>query len=135
MPPDRACRSPFPGHLRPRSRYPMFDFVAWRRWFYILSLAIVVPGIISLALPGGLRPGIDFTSGTLIVLRFANEPEQAAVRRALAEVDHGEAVVQRANNGTYLIRTRPLRQVTDEVPADVGGTEVASERNAVLGHL
>jgi preprotein translocase subunit SecF len=110
----------------------MFDFVAWRRWFYLLSIAIVVPGIISLALPGGLRPGIDFTSGTLIVLRFTNDVEQEAVRRSLAEVDHDEAIVQRANDGTFLIRTRPLRQVTDET---TDGSEASSERTAVLDHL
>jgi preprotein translocase subunit SecF len=110
----------------------MFDFVAWRRWFYLLSIAIVVPGIISLALPGGLRPGIDFTSGTLIVLRFANDVEQEAVRRALAGVDHDEAIVQRANDGTFLIRTRPLRQVTDEA---TDGGEASSERTTVLDHL
>jgi preprotein translocase subunit SecF len=110
----------------------MFDFVAWRRWFYLLSIAIVVPGIISLALPGGLRPGIDFTSGTLIVLRFAGDVEQEAVRRSLAEVDHDEAIVQRANDGTFLIRTRPLRQVTDET---TDGSEASSERTAVLDHL
>jgi preprotein translocase subunit SecF len=91
-----------------------------------------VPGIISLALPGGLRPGIDLTSGTLIVLRFANDVEQEAVRRSLAEVDHDEAIVQRANDGTFLIRTRPLRQVTDET---TDGSEASSERTAVLEHL
>ena len=103
----------------------MFDFVAWRRWFYLLSILIVVPGAVSLALPGGVRPGIDFTSGTLIVLRFANDVEQEALRRSLAHVGHDEAIVQRADDGTYLIRTRPLRQVTDEA-AD--GGEAASER-------
>jgi preprotein translocase subunit SecF len=110
----------------------MFDFVAWRRWFYLFSLLLVVPGVISLVLPGGLRPGIDFTSGTLMVLRFTDDIEQAAVRRALAEIDHGEAVVQRANNGTFLIRTRPLRQVIDDAAP---GSEASSERNALLGQL
>jgi len=110
----------------------MFDFVAWRRWFYLLSIAIVVPGAISIVLPGGLRPGIDFTSGTLLVLRFAVPVEQDAVRRSLAEIDHQEAVVQRSGDGTFLIRTRPLRQVTDETP---DGGAMASERNLVLGHL
>lgn len=109
----------------------MFDFVAWRRWFYLLSILIVVPGAVSLVLPGGLRPGIDFTSGTLIVLRFANDVEQEALRRSLGEVGHEEAIVQRANDGTYLIRTRPLRQVTDETD----GGEASSERNLLLDHL
>jgi preprotein translocase subunit SecF len=108
----------------------MFDFVAWRRWFYLLSIAIVVPGVISLVSPGGLRPGIDFTSGTLIVLRFANEVEQEAVRRALGEAGHDEAVVQRANDGTFLIRTRPLGQVTDAAEG-----EGISERTALLDQL
>lgn len=56
----------------------MFDFVAWRRWFYLLSIVIVVSGVISLVLSGGLRPGIDFTSGTLMVLRFATASERMA---------------------------------------------------------
>ena len=45
----------------------MIDLVA-RRWlFYVLSAAIALPGLVSLALPGGLRPGIDFinTAATL----------------------------------------------------------------------
>jgi preprotein translocase subunit SecF len=109
----------------------MFDFVARRRWFYLFSILIVVPGLVSLALPGGLRPGIDFTSGTLIVLQFTGEVEQEALRRALGEIDHDEAVVQRADDGTFLVRTRPLRQVTDEA---IDG-EALSERNQILDHL
>ncbi|TME33812.1 MAG: protein translocase subunit SecF, partial [Chloroflexi bacterium] len=38
----------------------MFDFVRNRRMFYLLSAVFLVPGIISLVLPGGLNPGIDF---------------------------------------------------------------------------
>jgi len=41
----------------------MFDFVRNRLYFYLLSAVFLVPGVISLALPGGLNPGIDFTSG------------------------------------------------------------------------
>ena len=109
----------------------MFDFVAWRRWFYLLSIAIVVPGMISLALPGGLRPGIDFTSGTLIVLQFTAPVEQEALRQSLAQVGHDAAVVQRADDGSFLVRTRPLQQVTDEAPEG----EAISERTILLDHL
>ena len=109
----------------------MFDFVAWRRWFYLLSILIVVPGAVSLVLPGGVRPGIDFTSGTLIVLRFADDVEQEALRRSLAQLGHDEAIVQRADDGTYLVRTRPLRQVTDAAE----GGEASSERTQLVDHL
>jgi len=109
----------------------MFNFVATRRWFYLFSLALVVPGVISLLLPGGIRPSIDFTSGTLMVLRFANEVEQADVRATFAAAGHGDAVVQRANDGTFLVRTRPLQQVTDETATG----EQVSERNILLEQL
>ena len=109
----------------------MFDFVAHRRWFYLLSFMIVMLGAISLILPGGVRPGIDFTSGTLMTLRFADQVEPEALRRSLAQFGHDEAIVQRADDGTYLVRTRPLRQVTDE---SVDGA-ASSERTLLLDHL
>jgi preprotein translocase subunit SecF len=109
----------------------MFDFVAARRWFYLLSIFIVVPGLISLVLPGGIKPSIDFTSGTLMVLRFTDPVEQADVRATFEEAGHGEAVVQSASDGTFLVRTRPLGQVTDET--DTG--EQVSERNVLLEQL
>ncbi len=101
----------------------MFDFVRNRRWFYALSLLLIVPGIISLALPGGLRPGIDFTSGTLITIRFDNNVEQGDLRDELAKLRHEEAVVQRSSGeNTFVIRTSPLQQ------ADQGGGTSERER-------
>src|SRR4051794_12781471 len=48
-----------------RSLYCMlFDIVGRRYLFFALSLVILVPGLIALAV-WGLRPGIDFTGGTL----------------------------------------------------------------------
>jgi preprotein translocase subunit SecF len=46
----------------------MFDFVGHRALFYLVSALIIVPGLVSLVLPGGLRPGIDFTGGTVMTL-------------------------------------------------------------------
>jgi preprotein translocase subunit SecF len=109
----------------------MFNFVAWRRWFYLLSLLIVMLGATSLVLPGGVRPGIDFTSGTLIVLRFAGHVEPEALRRSLAQVGHDEAIVQSADDGTHLVRTRPLQQVT----AESADGAASSERTLLLDHL
>ena len=60
------------------------DFVRYRFWFYALSLILIIPGIVSLVLPGGLRPGIDFTSGTIISLRFQQPVEQSQLREAFA---------------------------------------------------
>jgi preprotein translocase subunit SecF len=85
-----------------------FNFVRRRMWFYGLSLALIIPGVISLLLPGGLRPGIDFTSGTIMTLRFANEVSQQDVRTAFADLGHPEAIVQRADDGSFVVRTLPF---------------------------
>ena len=108
-----------------------FDFVRHRMKFYLLSLAIILPGIISLLLPGGLRPGIDFSSGTIMTLRFSQPVEQAGVREAFAALGHEEAIVQRSDDTTYVVRTLPFEQaITEDLEADR-----QSERQRVVGGL
>src|SRR5581483_11243468 len=47
-----------------RRRLPAaLNLVGNRKWYYVLSILIMVPGLISLAIPPTLRPGIEFTSG------------------------------------------------------------------------
>ncbi|HEX3246714.1 MAG TPA: protein translocase subunit SecF [Chloroflexota bacterium] len=94
------------------------NFVRRRRLFYLISLVLILPGLISMALPGGLHPGIDFTSGTIMTLRFPAEVDQTAVRQAFADIGHPEAVVQRTSEGDYLVRTRPFENVTTESADD-----------------
>ena len=56
----------------------MFDIIGKRRWFYALSLAVLIPGIIFIALTPitggkeGLQFSIDFTGGTVWEVHFAN---------------------------------------------------------------
>ncbi len=61
-----------------------FDFLG-KKWFFInLSLVLTVAGLISLAVKGGPRYGIDFRGGALITVSFANRPPVDKVRAALA---------------------------------------------------
>jgi preprotein translocase subunit SecF len=110
----------------------MFDFVSNRRWFYLFSAFLILPGVISLILPGGLNPGIDFTSGTLMTMQFQRPEniEQSDLRDAFASLGHGEAIVQRASGespNTFVIRTRPLQQAT----TDQSGQATSSERQRI----
>ncbi len=107
------------------------DFVRHRLAFYAVSVALILPGLISLLLPGGLRPGIDFTSGTIMTLRFDRPVDQTELRQAFAEVGHAEAIVQRADDGTWIVRTAPFEQAISE-NAEVG---TQTERQLVVGAL
>ncbi len=86
-----------------------YDLVSKRYWFFLISAIVIIPGLISLVLPGGLRPGIDFTSGSIMTIRFDQPVDQQALRDAFADLGHHEAIVQRADDGTYIVRTTVLR--------------------------
>ncbi len=86
----------------------MIDFVGRRNWYYLLSLLVLLPGIISLAVPPSLKPGIEFTGGTTFTVRFAEAVDQDELRSALSDLNHPEAVVQRTGENRFLVRTREL---------------------------
>ena len=88
-----------------------FDFLGKKWPFIILSLLVTAAGMVSLAMHGGPRYGIDFTGGANMMLRFNHEPPVDQIRKALSEKIHGEISVQ---------------QVTGKQDVIVG-TQIASE--------
>src|SRR5918911_507805 len=102
----------------------MFDFVRNRGMFYLLSAIFLVPGIISLVLPGGLNPGIDFTSGTIMTVQFENPVDSNQLRDAFNnQLGHSEAVIQQSGDNTFVVRTRPLTQPQQTESGDVATSE------------
>ncbi len=91
----------------------MFDIVNKRKWFFLFSGLIMVPGIVFLLL-GGLKLGIDFTGGTIWEMQFNAPVESLAVRAVLEENDYEGASVQLAEGNTVLIRGRELKEGSDE---------------------
>ncbi len=90
----------------------MFDFVGKKRWFLLASAIIVVAGIVSLALPGGIKPGIDFEGGIAVTLapKEGETLELDQVKTKLTELGHADAAerVQVLGVGEFFIRTREL---------------------------
>ena len=108
-----------------------FDFVRHRFMFYALSLALILPGVLSLMLPGGIRPGIDFSSGTIMTVRFDGPVEQTVLREVLDDLGHPEAIVQRSDNNSFVIRLRAFEQaLTENIEA---GSQ--SERQVIVAGL
>lgn len=110
----------------------MFDFVGKRHWFLLFSIIILIPGIVSLIIPPGLRPGIEFTSGTLMTLDFEREVDQTALRDKMADLGHPEAIIQRTGEGHYLVRTKLLQ----DDQRDATGTVIQpGERQQLINSL
>ncbi len=88
------------------------NIIGRRKLFYGLSLAIIVPGLIFLAL-GGLKPGIDFTGGTEIQVHYQQPVSQAQVEQAVISGGFRDNVVQIADSGlTAIVSVRDVSSVS-----------------------
>ncbi len=98
----------------------MLDLVSRRYWFFALSLLVIVPGLISLAI-NGLQVGIDFAGGTVweIVLPNRDTPLLPDEMRQVFEGAGQEANVQvsppdEQNRVIVSVRTSEVRESTPE---------------------
>jgi preprotein translocase subunit SecF len=70
-----------------------YDFIRWRWHAITFSLLVILAGL-GLTVVRGLPLGIDFSGGTLVIVRFQQPVNEDAVRKAL-DVLPGEKVVQK----------------------------------------
>ena len=107
-----------------------FDFVRWRWHAIALSLIVILAGF-GVIMTRGLQKGVDFEGGTIVILKFDQQPDLGRIRNALAaSAVGGDAVVQRygpAENRDVLIRVRRTGQES--------GGELSREVDAIVNAL
>ena len=93
----------------------MFRFVEKRKWYFLLSSLIIIPGLIAmiyLTVTTGLpvKPAIDFTGGTLWQMKFDAPVAPAELRQLFADNGAGDpAVTTIGGEGTTLqVRLKPI---------------------------
>jgi preprotein translocase subunit SecF len=99
-------------------RNPGYDFIGRRKWTYVLSAALVIVSVASLAVQG-LRYDVDFTGGTLIHVRFERALDVGRVRAALASAGYGEAIIQQFGGADEYIVRVPLGDTTTQASEEV----------------
>jgi preprotein translocase SecF subunit len=62
----------------------VLNLVSKRFWFFGISLLVIIPGIIALAV-WHLNLGLDFTSGTVVDLQFSKNVDSNLVKQAFAK--------------------------------------------------
>ena len=105
------------------------DFAGKRGWFFLLSLLVILPGLVFLAIAPGLKPGIDFTGGSTLTLEFADPVDQPDLRAELATLGQPDATVQKLGKDIFFIRTKELDSPTKD--ALLQGLETALSPNGV----
>lgn len=85
----------------------MMDIVGKRFWFFLISVLVLIPGLISLAI-FGLKPGVDFSSGTTMTLRSEKPVELSWLRQEMAKLGYDKAMIQRVGEGDFFVRLREI---------------------------
>ena len=107
---------------------PQFNFLRWRWPAMALSVAVIAVGIFLLA-TRGLPRGVEFSGGTIVVVKFEQPVSEDQIRNAIASVP-GEKVVQQygdPGDNSVLIR---LPQIEGEQ-----GLSLSEGSNRVLQAL
>jgi preprotein translocase subunit SecF len=69
------------------------NFLKWRWHALALSMLVIVAGLYTIVSRGGVPLGVDFSGGTVLMLRFEQPVDEGAIRAALPQF--GDVVVQR----------------------------------------
>src|SRR4030042_6023201 len=98
----------------------MFSFAAKRHWFLLAAAIVIIFGIISAVVPGGLKYGIDFKAGISITLgpKEGETLTIGQVRDKLSELGYGQAVIQGLGEGEYFMR---MGELSDEEQEQLRG--------------
>lgn len=106
-----------------------FDIIGKRYLWFALSLLILIPGLISIAVQG-FNLGIDFTGGTLLDLKFAKPVTVTEIRDVLKDHQLENSTIQLAG-GTA--DTSPNVFVRTRVLDETERTTVMSDMQQKLG--
>ncbi len=112
------------------------NIVGRRNWYFGLSLLIILPGIVSMAVLG-FRLGIDFQGGSQLNLVFVMPVQASAIQR---EVDtfNVEGTVQQTTANGVLITTKPLGQtvqqnIENDLSEKFGAIDQGQSRTELVG--
>ncbi|HXY14809.1 MAG TPA: protein translocase subunit SecF, partial [Terriglobales bacterium] len=106
-------------------RNPNIDFLGKKWYFLAFSLIFSVAGVLSMLFWHGVPLGVDFRGGTLVYVKFAQTPDDNAIRGAMDRAGLHNARIQRygvAGSNEVLIDVS--EQETSEQALDRSKTQI-----------
>ncbi len=99
----------------------MFDIIGKRRWFYLISLIITIPGLFFILLTpftdAGLQFTIDYTGGTTWEIRFQDPKVTPDQVEAVFKSQGLEATAVETSTGFINIKTVQIADLPEPSPA------------------
>ena len=107
-------------------RVTEIDFMGKKGVAVTLSSLVILIGIISILIHGGLKYGIDFAGGTLVQLKFKNPPVIEDVRDGLKTIGLGDSEIQEFGSKSHIL----IRVERSEAKLEEVGTRI---KNSLSG--
>ena len=107
---------------------PNFNFIRWRWHALALSLVVVIAGAAMMVSRGGVPLGIDFSGGTIVVVKFDQAVTEDQVRRAVSSIG-GEVGVQQfgaPEDREWLIRLPQMQAVEEGANLEQGSQQIVA---------
>lgn len=94
------------------------DFIGKQKIAIAISLVIILAGIASIVLKGGVRYGIDFSGGTMVQVAFKSPVSADQIRDSLKGAVEGTPIIQETlgKSNEFIIQL-------EHMPSDLGGVE------------
>lgn len=96
--------------------------IKFRRFAYFFSAAIIIAGVINIAVHGGLKLGIDFAGGNVIQVEIKKQGiDIGEVRTVLVSTGYGNDVqkIDDPRKNLYILRTRAFEENNAQVIEDI----------------
>ena len=106
------------------------------RKFYFIFSGVLITGAIACLLIFGLNPGIDFTGGSILEIKYETErPANQQIKEKLSDFDLGEVYLQPTGEKGVILR---MRNITEETHQQIiqklnEGSEVEELRFESIG--
>jgi len=103
-----------------------YNFTRWRWHAVALSLVIIAAGVAAIVSRGGLPVGIDFSGGTIVVVKFDQDVTEDQVRQAVDPIP-GEEVVQQYGDAAereWLVRLAQTDAVAEGAGLEQGSQQI-----------
>ena len=119
-------------------RNPNIDFLGKKWYFLTFSLIFSVAGLLSIFFWHGIPLGVDFRGGTLVYVKFAQTPNDNAIRAAMDHAGLHNVRIQRFGDPSHNTVLIDLAQKeTSEAALDQGKTQIinALQTNVPAGKI
>ena len=97
-----------------------FDFIGNRMIAFLISIVMIVVGLGSIVVKGGLIFGVDFVGGTLVEVKFSDAPDIDAIRNAVSQANFAGASIQKLGEENLVLIRVQLSKNAGESGEDEG---------------